>query len=250
MSDQLHSGTGSTPIPDPTLLTTAALTREIASLKELVSTRLDAMDKAQALFEANLNRVPSETDKAIAHLQSLHETRIEAAKQVLETRLDGMDTAIKLIQALSDKLPLRIDEKINSLHGVHDEKFNSIQTQFRERDVRTEQSSKDSKVAVDAALQAAKEAVGEQNKSSALAIAKSEASTTKQIDQLGQLIQSGATAVNDKFTDVKDRVTRLEGSSEGKGASDSHHQAQNNWAIALLVTIILGIFGIAIHFWK
>ena len=43
-------------------------------------------------------------------------------------------------------------------------------------------------VAVDAALQAAKEAVGEQNKSNALAIAKSEATFTKQIDQIGVLI--------------------------------------------------------------
>lgn len=82
------------------------------------------------------------------------------------------------------------EQKLNSLADTHAEKLNRIQTQFRERDVRTERSSKDSEVAVDAALQAAKEAVGEQNKSSALAIAKSEAATTKEIDQLGGLINT------------------------------------------------------------
>src|ERR1019366_3298738 len=101
----------------------------------------------------------------------------------------------------------------------HTEKFSSIQKQFSERDVRTDQSSKDSKVAVDAALQAAKEAVGEQNKSSALAIAKSEASTDKRIDQMGQLMMSGAKSVDDKFTDLKDRIALIEG--RGTGVKDS-----------------------------
>lgn len=84
--------------------------------------------------------------------------------------------------------------------------------------MRTEQSSKDSKVAVDAALQAAKEAVGEQNKSSALAIAKSETATTKQIDQLGILIQNNTKAFDDKISDLKDRLTRIEGMGQGASA--------------------------------
>src|SRR5580658_3724506 len=62
--------------------------------------------------------------------------------------------------------------------------FAGIQTQFIERDTRVEQTAKGSKEALDAALQAAKEAVGEQNKSNSVAIAKSEAATNKQMDQL------------------------------------------------------------------
>ncbi len=71
---------------------------------------------------------------------------------------------------------------------------------------------------MDAALQAAKEAVGEQNKSSALAIAKSEAATTKQIDQLAGVIQTMTKAFDDKVGDVKDRLTRIEGAKQGMSA--------------------------------
>src|SRR6185369_13411363 len=151
--------TGSRPVPDPTLLTTQQLIRENLWLREVLETRLTGIQEANLLRQNNTN-----------------------------ARFEAYDKAIKLLQDISDKFPGRIDEKINSLKEVHEEKFASIQVQFRERDVRTEQSSKDSKVAVDAALQAAKEAVGEQNKSSALTIAKSEASMTKQIDGISQLI--------------------------------------------------------------
>jgi hypothetical protein len=102
-------------------------------------------------------------------------------------------------------------------YAKHEEKFNSVQVQFAERDTRTEQTSKDSKVAVDAALQAAKEAVGEQNKSSTLAIAKSEAATTKQIDQISVIINTMAKGLDDKIDDIKTRLTSIEGRAKGLG---------------------------------
>lgn len=190
---------GSVPVPDPTVLTTSALQREIFGLRELLEGKLAALENEQKLV-----------------------------RLVIETRLDGMDKAIQLLQDIADKFPSRIDEKIGSLKSFHDmrfdaiiqtfsEKFASIQTQFQERDVRSEQNGKDSKVAIDAALQAAKELVGKQNESSALAIDKSERATTKQIDQLGELISVTARASDEKISDVKDRITRIE--SEGRGAS-------------------------------
>ena len=97
---------------------------------------------------------------------------------------------------------------MENLKTLHQEKFDSIATQFQERDTRTEQTSRDSKVAVDAALQAAKEAVGEQNKSNALAIAKSEATFTKQIDQIGVLVTSMGKGFDDKVDDIKSRLRR------------------------------------------
>ena len=234
-----------TPIPDPTVLTTQQLVREIAALKEVVFTRLDGMDRAILIFNENITRVPTDTDKQIQHLRELLQSKLEeivkemlSGRQVITTRMDAMDKAVILLQSIADRVPGKIDEKINALREIHEEKFASIQVQFRERDVRTEQSSKDSKVAVDAALQAAKEAVGEQNKSSALAIAKSEASTTKQIDQLGQLIQSGAKGVDDKFTDVKDRLTRIEGAKEGAKTADTSHQTTASFGVAVVAVLI------------
>ena len=237
-------------IPDPTLLTTAALKHEIALLKELITTRLDSMDKAQSLFEENLSRVPTDTDKQISHLKELHDSKLamslnnrELAIAAIGVRLDGMDKAVDLLQILSDKVMEKVDEKIHSLKDIHEEKFGSIQLQFRERDVRTEQSSKDSKVAVDAALQAAKEAVGEQNKSSALAIAKSEASTIKQIDQMTLMIQVSNKGVDDKFDDVKERLTRIEGKNEGKTTegAERHTSTALNVAIAAVIISFVGL---------
>jgi len=185
------------PVPDPTLLTTQQLLREINGLRE-----------------------------------------------VIQTRLDGMDKAIELLQATSDRFPARIDEKILSLARVHEEKFDSIRQQFIERDVRTEQTARDSKVAVDAALQAAKEAVGEQNKSSALSIAKSETATMKQIDQLGVLVQTATRALEDKIGDIKDRLTRIEGKGEGQTVQTHSSQASVHLVLsglALLVSLAMAI---------
>ena len=159
------------PVPDPTVLTTQQLIREIALSREIIETRLTASDKA-----------------------------------------------IELYQKINDKIPDIIIASVLRLQELHEEKFKSIQIQFLERDVRAEQTSRDSKVAVDAALQAAKEAVGEQNKSSALAIAKSETSTNKQIDGINALVASATAGLNDKIDDIKGRITSIEGASKGSSA--------------------------------
>src|ERR1022692_2248248 len=149
------------PIPDPSVLTTEQLLREINTLRALLETKIASTVK-------DIDR--------------------------LEERIDG--------------IPEITEEKVASLQALHEEKFNSIQTQFKERDTRTEQTSRDSKVAVDAALSAAKEAVGEQNRSSALAITKSETAASKQIDQQGQLITTSTGALNDKIDDLKERISQ------------------------------------------
>ena len=61
-----------------------------------------------------------------------------------------------------DALQLLLESKITGKDNIYAEKFSSIQTQFKERDVRTDQTASQVKLAVDAALQAQKEAAGEQ----------------------------------------------------------------------------------------
>lgn len=261
LPSQSQSVKESRPDPDPTTLTTAQLLREIDSLKELVFTRLDGMDTAIKLFNENITRVPTDTDKKIQHLKELHEAAFEAANDhvagtrgIIETRFDGMDKAIELLQDTSNKFPARIDEKIDSLRDVHKVRFESIEGQFKERDVRSEQTQRDSKTGLDTALTAAKDAVGEQNRSFALATAKSEAATMKQIDQITNLIQTGSKAVDDKFDDIKERLTRIEGGSEGGQRQQVQHvqeRTQANWgvtvsisAIAVLVSLCAFLFMI------
>jgi hypothetical protein len=204
------------PIPDPTVLTTQQLLRELTALKELVFTRLDGMDEATRLIQAQQVRVPTEVDRAVQNLRELLESRFVAFE-------------------------LRFEER--NVEKLYDEKFHSIETQFKERDTRTEQTSKDSKVAVDAALQAAKEAVGEQNKSSALAIAKSEASTAKQIDQLQTLITTTSNNSDEKIADLKERLTRIEGMTGGSEAAKKNLHDNSSVYIALAALVVAIIVG-------
>ncbi len=207
---------GSTPVPDPTILTTQQLVREIAASREIIETRLDAMDTATELNKAATDNIPRLINDKVAELRTL------------------------------------VEEKIAGLL----EKFHSIDIQFKERDTRTEQSSKDSKVAVDAALQAAKEAVGEQNKSSALAIAKSEAATNKQLDQIGMLITTTNKALDEKINDLKGRLDRGEGQKQQAVENKQNiadNRGQANWVIgtALAVAaIIIALVSLFIHFPK
>ena len=199
--------TVSRPDPDPTTLTTQALYREINQVHDLINSETYAVSSG------------------------------------LSARIDGADRERLRLQAEIDALPTEVTRRIDTLRVLHEEKFNSIQVQFIERDTRTEQTSRDSKVAVDAALQAAKEAVGEQNKSSALAIAKSEASTTKQIDQQGLLIASSTQGLDDKINDVKERLTRIEG-----GANGGHQVWGYVFGVAgSLVGLIALLFNIMRH---
>lgn len=143
---------------------------------------------------------------------------ISAAREIVETRVNCLEEIIERLQLVADKQIGLREAAIANLQSLQDEKFKGIQTQFAERDIRTEQTARDSKVAVDAALQAAKEAVGEQNKSSALAIAKSEAATTKQIDQISVIINTMAKGLDDKIDDIKGRLNAIEG--HGKGTNE------------------------------
>src|SRR5688572_12559693 len=109
--------TESFPMSDPTPLTTAQILREINSLEKL----MDAIEKAVTVAHENLVRVPTEVDKAIGHLREL--------------MLEKFLTIVKTFETT-------------------DQKFHNIQTQFMERDARSEQAENYTKTAVDAAFAA------------------------------------------------------------------------------------------------
>ncbi len=197
-----------TPNPDPTVLTTAALIREIATAREVV------------------------------------EAELKGLRGILETRLAGMDKAIELLQLQTDKFPNSVEVIVKQLRELHDERFHSIATQFSERDTRTEQTSRDSKVAVDAALQAAKEAVSENNKANAIAMSKSEAAFTKQIDQIAVLISTGTKATDDKIDDLKSRQSvfesRLQASeAQKKGNAETRDNFSNLTGLLIAGGVLL-----------
>lgn len=186
--------------------------------------------------------VPDPTTLTTQNLQR----EIHIAREIIETRLVGLEKEVEAKQTNIEKISEIIKNAVAHLKELHEEKFGSIQTQFNERDTRTEQTSRDSKVAVDAALQAAKEAVGEQNKSFSQAIQKSETITSKQIEQIGILIANMQKAFDDKIDDMKERIISIEEritsiESEKRGRSDV-------WGyVGVIIGILIALAGIM---WK
>lgn len=174
---------------------------------------------------------------------------IAALKELAFNRMAAIEKAVDVAHADLVRVPTDVQQQVAHLRELHDEKFESIRIQFAERDTRTEQTSRDNKVAVDAALQAAKEAVGENNKSFAISAAKQEASTIKQIDQQALLIATVSKTLDDKIGDLKERLTRIEGSGVGVEKYQAAGQTHSSYTLAIIgfcAGTLIGLIGIAI----
>jgi len=101
-------------------------------------------------------------------------------------------------------------------------RFESLDRQLASAEKLRLEQKKDSKEALDAALAAQKEAVGLQTEASEKSIAKSEAATNKQIEQLHVSSNAAADGQRSSFNDLKDRVARIE--SGGSGRKDAYAQ--------------------------
>ncbi len=125
-------------------------------------------------------------------------------------------------------------EQLVALRELLLEMFKGVDKQFAARDV-----------AVNAAFQAAKEAVGEQNKSSAAAIAKSENATTDQIKQIGTQITSNTKTTDDKIDDLKARLGTVEGLLRGVDRSEHRSDRSNQMWIGIIGIAVGAIIAIA-----
>ena len=159
-------------------------------------------------------------------------------KELISARLDAMDGATNLRLEMFKGLPEDIERRIAHLREVQDEKFHTIDNQFRERDVRTTQASGAADDALKAALQAAKELVGAQGEASAAAAVKSETSFTKQIDQIGTIIQTLEKALDARITELKERIDRGEGSNSGAVDQRNEKRMDSQVLIAAVAAVL------------
>jgi hypothetical protein len=200
-------------------LTTDQLRREITALRELLEGRIGASEKVADLVQKTMDARSEKVAVEIKHLERLH------------------------------------DERFDGVVGRYDEKFASVETQFKERDTRTDQAAT-TKTAVDAALQAQKEDVAKQYGSAAAAVAKSETATAKSIDQLAELMATTTAGVvkqisdmkdglNTTISDMKDRITVIESKAlGGVGASDYGFKVLAG--LGVVVSMLIGIGGIVV----
>lgn len=177
---------------DPSPLTTQLVWREVASLKELVISRLDAMEMAIRVAHDDLVRVPTDVQKQVGTLKELHEEKIAALRRDIE--------AIETLMPELNRLGTEVAQ-LGVAIASHKELYTG--------------SKQEAKDAVQYALAAAKESVAEQNKSSTMAISKSETAFSKQIEGLATLLGTTANAIEGKVSDLKDRLTTIESKVEG-----------------------------------
>jgi carboxypeptidase C (cathepsin A) len=129
------------------------------------------------------------------------------------------------------------------------EKFAAIDRQLSLVERQRVEQKEDTKTAVDAALQAQKEAVREQTIASERAIAKSEAATTKQLDQqsatFGTAISGVSSNLSDhkdlvsnSLSDLKDRVTGMENIRRGGREMSA--------SMLVIIGLVISVFSIVI----
>lgn len=163
-------------------------------------------------------------DRDIAALRDLLIARLDGEGRTITARLDAMAEAIRVAKADLVRVPTDVDKQVGNLKELHAERFAGVQKQFEERDVRVEQSARDTKIAVDAALLAAEKAVG-----------KAEVSTTKQYDALVVTLQTATTGLERQISDLKDRQTRMEGLGVGAAGAQVDMRA---WAATAIMFIL------------
>jgi cation transport regulator ChaB len=159
----------------------------------------------------------------------------EASVKVFAERLAGMDRATALLDETVNRVPTEVTKEVTHLRELTEEHFASIALQFKERDSRAERESRDSKIALDAALAAQKEAAAEQNKSNMLAIDKSEKATAETLTKLTDMFESRNRSLSEKVDDLKERINGAE--SHSRGATDTRTESRQN------VNVWIGVGG-------
>lgn len=204
VNETIHGGH----YPDPSHLTTAAIQREVNGIhRDLTVLEQGIRDKLANLSATRQRELTAQAE--------LFDARLEGLEASFAFKIQAIDNATILRLESVAKVPDEIDRAIAHSSGLTNVRFDGISQQFEERDIRTEQAGKASTEALAAALQAAKELVGAQGEASAAAAIKSETSFTKQIDQIGTIIQTLEKALDARITELKERIDRGEGSASG-----------------------------------
>lgn len=129
--------------------------------------------------------------------------------------LDLVHAAIKRQDDLRDAIGELREAKLAGLSGVMHVELEAIKREFALIESRRQEQKTDTKVAVDAALSAAKDAVKEQAAASEKAILKSETSAGEQSKQNAVTFTAQMASVTLMLADVKERVGKLESMKQG-----------------------------------
>ncbi len=177
---------------------------------DAIKVRFAAIEKATELQHQDMVRVPTQVDRAVAGLKELLEQKLHTAIEKLHGLINGHISETK-------------------------EKFLGVGSQFTERDTRTDQRAGDTKLAVDAAFAAAKEAT-----------AKIEMGFKEQIRALSDNINTKTNMLTQQIGDLKDRLIAME--SRASGAVDTRKDTRDS--TSLIIAGLALIIAVGLHFLK
>jgi hypothetical protein len=200
--------------------------RQMTSQREVIETRLLAMDKATELLAATVGRVPSDTDK-----------QVNALRELLGARIDGMDRATKLLAETVDHIPTDTDRAVDAARAIIEAQLRNVQDTSLEKFLAIDGTFASNALALTAALAAQKEAAAEQNKSNTLAITKSEQATKETISANAAQTATGQTSLSREMADLKERLVRLEAGGVAVAGAHSERRLDMGQVISVLAVI-------------
>ena len=203
-----ESGT-TIPVPDPTLLTTVQLNREVAALKEYFLTKLDGLEKTLGFNSDRIDRLPDEVDKRIAHVKEVHDGRFRRVEiQFEERELRAREAA----QDNRDRIKAALDAAREMV---------ALQTES-------------------ASMAVAKSETAVAKQMDALSVQMHNSSKS-----INEKIDTNIASISDKIDEAKatiirigDRLTLIEGKSFGAVASDLGHQTSSSFIVALIIAAV------------
>jgi len=190
------------------------------------------------------------TNAAVERAVKAERDYVDGLMGRIEERFDGIDRATELRWPIVEGFPRTVESAVDNLKELIFEKFESVQTQFKERDTRSERESRDNKVAVDAAFAAQKEAAAKQDEGNAKAIDKSERATAETIKTNQELSKSTTDALTKSLDELKLQVAALISSGEGGRAQRVEQRAITSGQLALfgaaglIIMIVIAIITI------
>ncbi len=257
-------GGGWVPVPDPTTLTTEAVERatqifrrELESQRELLETRMGGLDQDRLALRSFIEDVVRRFSEAIVQLRDEIEHRDSANRQLVEQRLGDLDQARALVAEDMKAIPVECKDRISSEREFILSRIEINATRMGEKFQAVDGRFAESKIAVDAAFAAAKEAVAEQNRSNDRAITVAQAGTKEQLTALGTVTDAGLKGLEDKITDARDRLTRIEGLTSGIKEATIEQRGtrglQNSnvvvgiMAVSMLVSVVAVVIAVVLH---
>lgn len=158
-----------------------------------------------------MNRPPPSIDPTVLTTEAL-QREILSLRQLLELRVTALREM--LAQSTEDLHNLMVSElEVQSVRC--EQQFEKVGLQLKLVEQQRIEQKADTKAAVDAALTAQKEAVAEQTTASERSIAKSEAATTKSIEQLGTTFNTANDGMRRDIDGLKERVVSAEAQKAG-----------------------------------